>query len=147
MGLVKICAFGLGLLGTIMVWQAGGLIARNTLSDLSFYDLLFDPAFSVRVLAGMAAFFAGLAALTELRGSSWLSGAAVFLLGIIITVLLMDKAVDLDAFRTELIMLILMTCLSLAIVVARSQMTAREEAASNALSADNDDAIEGLPAT
>lgn len=139
MGLVKICAFGLGLLGTIMVWQAGGLIARNTLSDLSFYDLLFDPAFSVRVLAGMAAFFAGLAALTEIRGSSWLSGIAVFILGIIITVLLLDRAVDLDAYRTELIMLILMTCLSLAIVVARSQFylrTGQNDSVSNIPDAD-----------
>lgn len=128
MGLVKICAFGLGLLGTMMVWQAGGLIARNMFSDVTFYQLLFDPAFSVRVLAGMSAFCAGLAALTELRGTSWLSGIAVFLLGIIIAVLLFDKAVDLDSYRSELIMLIVMICLSLAIVVARSQTHLREEA-------------------
>ena len=120
MGLVKICAFGLGLLGTIAVWQAGGIIARNMLSDVTFYDLLFDPSFSLRVLAGMSAFFAGLAALTEIRGASWLSGISAFLLGLIISVLLLNKAVDLDSYRTELIMLILMICLSLAMVVARS---------------------------
>lgn len=127
MGLVKICAFGLGLLGTIMVWQAGGLIARNMFSEVTFYQLMFDPAFSVRVLAGMSAFFAGLATLTELRGTSWLSGIAVFLLGIIIAVLLSNKAVDLDSYRSELIMLIVMICLSLAIVVARSQAAPEAE--------------------
>ncbi len=119
-GLVKICAFGLGLLGTIAVWQAGGQIARNMLSDVTFYDLMFDPSFTLRVLAGLSAFFAGLAALTEVRGASWLSGISAFLLGLIIAVLLLNKAVDLDAYRTELIMLILMICLSLAMVVARS---------------------------
>ena len=128
MGLVKICAFGLGLLGTIAVWQAGGLIAHNLFSDVTVYHLLFDPAFTLRVLAGMSAFFAGLAALTEVRGASWLSGISAFLLGLIIAVLLLNKAVDLDAYRTELIMLILMICLSLAMVVARSHKALEGEA-------------------
>lgn len=121
MGLIKICAFGLGLLGTIMVWQAGGIIARNTFSELSLMQMMMDPAFSLRILAGLSAFVAGLAALTETKGASWLSGIAVFFLGMIIAVLLMNKAVDLDQYRNELIMLIIMTCLSLAMVVARSQ--------------------------
>lgn len=121
MGLVKICAFGLGLLGTIMVWQAGGIIARNMVSDVTLAQMLLDPSFSLRVLAGLTAFVAGLAALTETKGASWLSGVAVFFLGLIIAVLLLNKAVDLDEYRTELIMLIIMTCLSLAMVVARSQ--------------------------
>lgn len=121
MGLIKICAFGLGLLGTIMVWQAGGIVARNTFSDVSFSQMLLDPSFSMRVMAGLSAFIAGLAALTETKGASWLSGISVFLLGVITAVLLLNKAVDLDAYRTELIMLIVMTCLSLAMVVARSQ--------------------------
>lgn len=121
MGLIKICAFGLGLLGTIMVWQAGGIVARNTFSDVTFAQMLLDPAFSLRVLAGLSAFVAGLAALTETKGASWLSGIAVFFLGLIIAVLLLNKAVNLDEYRYELIMLIIMTCLSLAMVVARSQ--------------------------
>jgi len=75
MGLIKICAFGLGLLGTIAVWQAGGIVARNMFTDVSLAQMLFDPSFSLRV----------------------------------------------DLYRTELIMLIVMTCLSLALVVARSQ--------------------------
>ena len=121
MGLIKICAFGLGLLGTIMVWQAGGIVARNTFADVTIVQMLFDPAFSLRVLGGLSAFVAGLAALTETKGASWLSGIAVFFLGLITAILLLNKAVDLDAYRSELIMLIVMTCLSLAMVVARSQ--------------------------
>jgi len=121
MGLIKICAFGLGLLGTIAVWQAGGIVARNMFTDVSLAQMLFDPSFSLRVLAGISAFIAGLAALTETKGASWLSGLAVFALGLIISVLLLNRAVDLDLYRTELIMLIVMTCLSLALVVARSQ--------------------------
>lgn len=137
MGLVKICAFGLGLLGTIMVWQAGGLIARQTLTDLTFSQLLFDPAFTLRVLGGMAAFLAGLAALTETKGTSWLSGISVFILGLMIAILLLNKAVDLDSYRVELIMLIVMTCLSLALVVARSDSAEveGEDAASDDASA------------
>ena len=119
MGLIKICAFGLGLLGTIAVWQAGSIVAYHTASDVTFSKLLFDPAFSLRVLAGLSAFLAGLATLTENRGASWLTGVATFLLGLVIAILLLNKAVSLDAYRSELTMLILMTCLSLAIVVAR----------------------------
>ena len=141
MGLVKICAFGLGLLGTIAVWQAGIIIARNTLTEVTLYNILFDPSFSLRILAGLSAFFAGLAALTEVRGASWLSGISAFLLGLIIAILLLNKAVDLDSYRTELIMLILMICLSLAMVVARSNTFQRR----NDDEADVDES--GLPAT
>ena len=141
MGLVKICAFGLGLLGTIAVWQAGIIIARNTLTEVTLYNILFDPSFSLRILAGLSAFFAGLAALTEVRGASWLSGISAFLLGLIIAILLLNKAVDLDSYRTELIMLILMICLSLAMVVARSNTFQRR----NDDEADVDET--GLPAT
>ena len=49
----------------------------------------------------------------------------------IIAVLLLNKAVDLDQYRTELIMLIIMTCLSLAMVVARSQAYLLEQQKNN----------------
>ena len=142
MGLIKICAFGLGLLGTIMVWQAGGLIAQNSFTNLTVSQLLFDPAFALRVLAGLSAFVAGLAALTESNGASWLTGMASFLLGLIIAILLLNKAVDLDAYRTELIMLILMTCLSLAVVVARTQAALLQE---HLRARDLDDTAASLP--
>ena len=53
MGLIKICAFGLGLLGTIAVWQAGSIVARNTFADLTFAQMLLNPSFSLRILAGV----------------------------------------------------------------------------------------------
>lgn len=109
-----------------MVWQAGGFIGRSYATELTLAQLLFDPFFSLRVLAGLCAFLAGLAALTEFNGWSWLSGISAFVMGLAISILLLNKGVDLDIYRSELMMLIVMACLSLAMVVARSDSHAKE---------------------
>ncbi|MEM7492693.1 MAG: hypothetical protein AAF296_04885 [Pseudomonadota bacterium] len=124
----KICGFALGLFGAIMMWRSGMAVAEyfdeNGTSDIT--RILFNPDYSLRMLAAMAAFLAGLAALTERRGGSWLAGLSAFLL-LIQTMAILAGRGSVYFWQAEAAFMIIVTCLFLSLV-AMNGGKAREEA-------------------
>lgn len=129
MDLRKIAGFALGLLGTFLMWQTGVLLAQyyhaNGLSRIS--ELLFDPQYSLRLISAMAAFLAGLAALTERQGGAWLAGIASALLGVQSLAILGGHGY-ISAWQREAVYLILLTGLFLTIVATEKKAPEQTEA-------------------
>jgi len=82
--------------------------------------VIFDAAFSLRFLAAMAAFIAGVAALTELKGGAWFAGIATFIMGTL-TIGMISMGVDKTIWQDQVIYLFILTALFLGILVARGQ--------------------------
>jgi hypothetical protein len=122
MDIRKIAGFALGLFGTFLAWQNGILVAQyfhaNGTSDIA--RILFDPEHSLRFISALAAFLAGLAALTERRGGAWLAGFSAALL-MLQTLALMAGHGSVHAWQNEAVYLVIMTCLFLTMVVAKGK--------------------------
>jgi len=117
--LERICGFGLGFIGTFLVWQSGSALALYLNAGVELGSVLLQPELALRVLTGLAAFLAGMSALTERGGGAWLGGMAAFSFTILIVVLVNGQAVGLEYWRHEAITLIMIAALSLALMVAR----------------------------
>ena len=118
----QLCGFLLGLIGTFFMWQAGAGIAQLLHAGVitnPFVEFL-EPEYALRCLAAIAAFLAGLAALTEKRGGAWLAGISSFLFGIL-TINLVAKY-SIIAWRDEAVFLVVLTGLFLCLVVARREV-------------------------
>ena len=115
----KICGVIIGLLGGWLLWGAWTAVAQQLQLGSNFADI-FDPAFSIRVMAAIAAFVAGIAALIELKGGAWLAGIAAFLMGVL-TISMIALGADKSLWQDEIIILFIMTALFLGIMVARGQ--------------------------
>ena len=133
MDIRKMTGFALGLFGALLMWQSGIALAHyfhaNGTDDL--VRLLFDPEHSLRMLSAMAAFLAGLAALTERQGGAWLAGFSASLL-LVQTLAMLGGYGSVHNWQTEAIFLILITCLFLALVVfngSHAKKSAKEEQA------------------
>lgn len=117
MDLRKICGFALGLFGAIVMWRSGMAVAEyfdaNGTNDIT--RILFNPDYSLRMLAAMAAFLAGLAALTERHGGSWLAGLSACLL-LIQTMAILGGRGSVYFWQSEAAFLIIVTCLFLNLV-------------------------------
>ena len=120
----KICGVIIGLLGGWLLWGAWTAVAQQLQLGSNFADI-FDPAFSIRVMAAIAAFVAGIAALIELKGGAWLAGIAAFLMGVL-TISMIALGADKSLWQDEIIILFIMTALFLGIMVARGQSLTEE---------------------
>lgn len=119
----KVCGVIIGLLGGWLLWGAWSAISYQ-LQNGSGLAEIFDVAFTIRILSSLAAFIAGIAALTELKGGAWLSGIAAFLMGVL-TVAMIGMGTDKALWQDEIIILFIMTALFLGTMVARGQNDAK----------------------
>ncbi|MEL7128594.1 MAG: hypothetical protein AAGK23_03525 [Pseudomonadota bacterium] len=116
----KICGIAIGVLGGWLLWQVWQTVAFQTASGLSVSEVVLEPEFMMRLLAAIAAFVAGIAALTELRGGAWFAGIATFIMGIL-TFVMIAMGADKSLWQDEITYLFIMTALFLGIMVARSR--------------------------
>lgn len=118
MSINKLLGFMLGMAGTFLMWQAGVTLAYyaqlNGWTD--FNELIFNPIYSLKVLAAMGAFIAGLAALTEHTGGKWLAGMASCIMAVTVIAYLGGHG-HVHAWKSEAILLLMMTGLFLATIV------------------------------
>ncbi|MGH1420288.1 MAG: hypothetical protein ACRBEQ_00595 [Hyphomonas sp.] len=134
----QLIGFVLGGFGVWLMWQAGmGMqeYIQNANGAKSIQEALLVPKYALRVLASLAAFVGGLAALTEKMGGAWLAGISSFIFGMTIFGLIANRA-DVAAWRSEATILVILTGLFLALVVTRNQ-----ELAMNTPDEDEDEAL------
>lgn len=120
--------FVLGGFGVWLMWQAGvGMqeYIANADGAKSIQEALLVPQYALRVLAALAAFVGGLAALTEMKGGSWLAGISAFIFGMTVFGMIARRD-DLVAWRQEAIILVILTGLFLTLTVARSKEVEQE---------------------
>jgi len=115
----KLCGIGIGLLGGWLLFGAWQTVLVGVQADLPLMAV-FDAAFSMRFLAALAAFVAGVAALTELRGGAWFAGIATFVMGVL-TLGMILTGTEKSVWQSEIIYLFIMTALFLGVLVARGQ--------------------------
>lgn len=115
----KVCGIAIGLLGGWMLFGNWEIIATGLQQGLSLPEI-FNVAFSMRLLASLAAFVAGVAALTELRGGAWFAAIASFAMGVL-TLGLIAMGQDKTLWQDEIVYLFILTALFLGILVARGQ--------------------------
>ncbi len=118
----QFCGFCLGLLGTWFMWQVGVGLAHfiHATFGVSFPGVLFDPQVMMRLMSAVAAFLAGLAALTERKGGAWLAGLSTFMFATV-TIGLIQGRHDVSLWRDNYIYLSILTTLFLALVVLRRE--------------------------
>lgn len=115
----KVCGIAIGALGGWLLYGAWQTILIGVRADMSWPDIL-NAAFSLRFVAAMAAFVAGVAALTELKGGAWFAGIATFIMGTL-TIGMIFMGVDKTDWQDQVIYLFILTALFLGILVARGQ--------------------------
>ena len=115
----KLCGIAIGSLGGWLLYGAWEVILMGIRTDMP-WTVIFDAAFSLRFLAAMAAFIAGVAALTELKGGAWFAGIATFIMGTL-TIGMISMGVDKTIWQDQVIYLFILTALFLGILVARGQ--------------------------
>lgn len=123
--------FILGMSGVWLMWTCGvGMAEYVAEADgaKSVYQLLFDPEYALRFLTALAAFTGGLAALVEKSGGAWLTGITAFIFGILIFGMIGNSG-NVAEWREEAVILICLTGLFLALVVARNAARERGEIA------------------
>ncbi|MDJ0922207.1 MAG: hypothetical protein QNI84_13855 [Henriciella sp.] len=123
----KLTGAALGLVGTLLIWQTGAAIALyfQSAGFSEFNQVLFDPKYSLRLLSAMAAFIAGLAALTERRGGAGLAGLASCLFGVQTLAMVYGRG-HVHHWQSEAVYLIILTALFLALVTTNGLKFARE---------------------
>lgn len=117
----QMIGFILGGFGVWLMWQAGvGMqtYIANADGAKSLQEALLVPKYALRVLASLAAFVGGLAALTEKTGGAWLAGISSFIFGMTVFGLIAQRE-HLAEWRSEAVILIILTGLFLALVVSR----------------------------
>jgi hypothetical protein len=77
-----------------------------------------DPAVTLRISSALAAFLAGLAALTERKGGAWLAGLSTFMFACVALGVLQGRH-DISVWRDDYLSLSILTILFLALVVLR----------------------------
>lgn len=124
----QFCGFILGLLGVWFMWQVGVGLAHflHLRVDLSLNGVLTDPSISMRVTSAVAAFLAGLAALTERKGGAWLAGLSSFLFATV-TLGLIQGRHNVAVWRDDYIYLSILTGLFLTLVVLRREVEVDED--------------------
>ena len=124
---MKILGFGLGLFGAFLMWVSGVAIAQyfHAYGFSRLFQLLYDPEYALRMLSAMAAFLAGLAALTERKGGDWLAGLSAGMLLVQTFVIVSNRGL-MAAWPNQGIYLIVMTGLFLSLVVFNGDKTTNE---------------------
>lgn len=118
----QFCGFCLGLLGTWFMWQVGVGIAYfiHSTVNVTVPGVLMDATVTLRVTSAMAAFLAGLAALTERQGGAWLAGLSTFMFACVAMGVLQGRH-DISVWRDDYLYLSILTVLFLALVVLRRE--------------------------
>lgn len=124
----QFCGFCLGLLGTWIMWQVGVGLAHfiHVTVEIEFPSALTQPEIMTRMMSALAAFLAGLAALTERKGGAWLAGISTFMFSCVAIGLIHGRH-DIAVWRDDYIYLSIMTVLFLALVVLRREDGELEE--------------------
>lgn len=124
----QFCGFCLGLLGTWFMWQVGVGLAHfiHATLQINLPSILFESTVSVRIISAVAAFLAGLAALTERKGGAWLAGLSTFLFACV-TLRVFQGKHDIALWRDDFIYLSILTVLFLTLVVLRREADEMEE--------------------
>ncbi|MGB3625298.1 MAG: hypothetical protein WA989_05715 [Henriciella sp.] len=124
----QFCGFCLGLLGTWFMWQVGVGLAYfiHSTVHLTISGAIMEPDVMLRITSAMAAFLAGLAALTERRGGAWLAGISTFMFACVAFGLIQGRH-DISVWRDDYIYLSILTILFLALMVLRRE-TVEDEA-------------------
>ncbi len=125
MGQDKWCGIGIGLLGGWLLFGAWQKVLLGVHTDLSWFEI-FTAAFSMHFLAALAAFVAGVAALTELKGGAWFAGISTFIMGVL-TISMIFTGVEKSIWQDQIVYLFALTALFLGILVARGQNYGAEE--------------------
>lgn len=115
--------FVLGGFGVWLMFQAGHgmqLYIEQSNGAKSFQEALLVPQYALRILASLAAFVGGLAALTELAGGAWLAGVSSFIFGMTVFGMIARRD-ELFVWRQEAIILVVLTGLFLALTVSRTR--------------------------
>ncbi|WP_147372734.1 hypothetical protein [Henriciella mobilis] len=104
------------------MWQVGVGLAHfiHATFGVSFPGVLFEPQVMMRLMSAVAAFLAGLAALTERKGGAWLAGLSTFMFATV-TIGLIQGRHDVSLWRDNYIYLSILTTLFLALVVLRRE--------------------------
>jgi uncharacterized membrane protein len=120
MNIRQCCGFGLGLLGTWFMWQVGVGLAHfiHSTYNVTIPAALMDPAVTLRISSALAAFLAGLAALTERKGGAWLAGLSTFMFACVALGVLQGRH-DISVWRDDYLSLSILTILFLTLVVLR----------------------------
>lgn len=118
----QFCGFCLGLLGTWFMWQVGVGLAHfiHATLEASIPAVLTEPEVTMRLMSAVAAFLAGLAALTERKGGAWLAGLSTFMFACV-TIGLIQGRHDVSLWRDDYVYLSILTVLFLALVVLRRE--------------------------
>ncbi|WP_084398483.1 hypothetical protein [Henriciella aquimarina] len=117
------------------MWQLGVGLAHfiHATVDISIPSIMVEPTIVMRTTSAVAAFLAGLAALTERKGGAWLAGISTFLFACV-TLEIFHGNYNIDVWRDDYIYLSILTVLFLTLVVFRREEAEREEGMTDALS-------------
>ena len=121
----KWCGIGIGLLGGWLLFGAWQKVLLGVQTDTGWFEI-FTAAFSMHFLAALAAFVAGVAALTELKGGAWFAGISTFIMGVL-TISMIFTGVEKSIWQDQIVYLFALTALFLGILVARGQNYGAEE--------------------
>ncbi|MEQ8557623.1 MAG: hypothetical protein RIB03_04830 [Henriciella sp.] len=104
------------------MWQVGVGLAHfiHATLEVTLPSLLIEPEVSVRMMSALAAFLAGLAALTERKGGAWLAGISTFMFACV-TIGLIQGRYSVAVWSDDYLYLSILTTLFLALVVLRRE--------------------------
>ncbi len=122
----KWCGVGIGTLGGWLLFGAYQKMLIGIREGDSWMSII-DAAFSMHFLAALAAFVAGVAALTELKGGAWFAGIATFIMGVL-TISMIYTGVEKSVWQDQIVYLFGLTALFLGILVARGQNYGADQA-------------------
>ncbi|MEQ9314659.1 MAG: hypothetical protein RLN72_02345 [Henriciella sp.] len=114
----------MGLLGTWFMWQVGVGLAYflHSTVNITLPALFGEPDVMLRITSALAAFLAGLAALTERKGGAWLAGLSTFMFACVTFGVIQGRH-DISVWRDDYIYLSILTALFLALTVLRREDT------------------------
>ncbi|MEM5516094.1 hypothetical protein WNY37_03980 [Henriciella sp. AS95] len=118
----QFCGFCLGLLGTWFMWQVGVGLAHfiHSTYNVTIPGAIMEPSVTMRIMSALAAFLAGLAALTERKGGAWLAGLSTFMFACVAFGVIQGRH-DISVWRDDYLYLSILTILFLALVVLRRE--------------------------
>lgn len=125
----QVIGFVLGGFGVWLMWQAGmgmQLYIESADGAKSLQEAILEPRYALRVIASLAAFVGGLSALTERAGGAWLAGISSFIFGLTVFGMIAQRN-SMAEWRSEAVILIILTGLFLALVVAKSEAAATDD--------------------
>lgn len=114
-----IIGLAIGFLGGWLLWQVGGTVFHEIGNGESLMRALTYPPMTIRLLASLAAFSAGLATLTNFATVGlWLAGIATFMFGVLVAALYVNGSSNVIRIE-DVVYLVCMTALFLGLFITR----------------------------